>query len=59
MQTKTSNILIYIVSHEEHVPESEINIRTFEDYTRSTLESLHFQRIPNGMLIELAFGQLL
>ena len=57
-QTKTSNVLINIVSREDHMPEAERNIRTVKDCTRSTLEYLHFQNIPNCMLIELVFGQV-
>ena len=58
LRTKTSNFLINLFSQEEHVPEAERNIRTVKDFTRSTLASLPFQRIPNRMLIELFFGQV-
>ena len=57
-RANTSNFLISIVSHEEHVPEAEKNIRTVKDCTRGTLASLPFQRIPNHMLIELVFVQV-
>ena len=38
--------------------EAERDTRTIKDCARSTLASLHFQRIPNQMLIELVFGQV-
>ena len=56
-RTKTSTVFINIVSREEHVPESDNNIRTVKDRTRITLASLTFQRIPNHMLTELVFCQ--
>ena len=58
LRTNTSNVIINIVSREEHVPEAERNIRTVKDRTRNTLASLPFQRIPNHMLIELVFVQV-
>ena len=58
LQTRTANVLINTVLREEHMPETERNIRTVKDRTRSTLSSLTFQRIKNRILIELAFGQV-
>ena len=55
---KTSNVLINIVSCEDHVAEAERNIHTVKDRTRSTLASLNFQHIPKRTLIELIFDQL-
>ena len=58
LQQLTNSVNINIVSRDEHVPRAERNVRTIKDRLRGTLASLPFQKIPNRMLIELAFGQV-
>ena len=58
LRDKNSNVLIIIFSREDHMSEAERNICTIKYRTRITLASLHFQRIPNQMLVELVFGQV-
>ena len=58
LHTKTSNALINIISNEEHMLKAKKNICTVKDHTRITLASLHFQHIPDRLLIELVFGEV-
>ena len=46
------------VSRDEHVPESERNVRTVKDRVRSVLNSLPFRNISDCMVIDIFLGQV-
>ena len=46
------------VSRDEHVPESERNVRTVKDRVRSVLNSLPFRKISDCMVIDIFLGQV-
>jgi hypothetical protein len=47
------HITLNTVANDEHVPEVERYIRTIKDRTRSTYNSLPFNRMPARMIVEM------
>ena len=46
------------VSHDEHVPGSERNVRTVKDQARSVLTTSPFPKVPDRMIIDIVLGQV-